>query len=287
MEDLNAKISESSTLLDALRNVYLAMNGQGTPHFIINNHTLVSLQTGLKKLGMLGKPVIHGTFQTLVPTLRPYHGLLLMFDAEQVIKNLLPHSNPLLIRFIKTVNPTRSFEQLQTILDCSISQIYRLAAHLHFWSQAKIIQTLSTRNVYVLSDSADFSKLEEMSIDFASRFAPLNMVSLLSDMSIPIPYHAIIPSKEVRQIFLEALSYLLQHEIVLQLHMFIILCVPEDIVEKAVSNGYPKEQVRGSFVISNPSKPTKFESECIKLMKESRSNPIIRELFGRLISCLI
>lgn len=279
MEELNAKISESSTLVAALKNVYFAMHGEGQPHFIINNHTLLSLQTDLEKLAMIGKPVIHGTFQTLFPTLRPYHGLLLMHDPEQVISNLLPDANPFLIRFIKTVTPTRSFEQLQTILDCTLSQIYRLAAHLHFWSQARIIQTLSTRNFYVISDSSDFSKLEEMTVDFASRFAPLSLLSLLNDLSTPRPYHTIIPSKEVRHIFLEALSYLLRNEVILQLHMYMVLFVPEEIVQKAAS-GYPNQKI-GSFVISDPSRPTAFETECIKLMQESRGNPVVRELFGR------
>jgi hypothetical protein len=100
-------------------------------------------------------------------------------------------------------------------------------------------------------------------------------------MSTPRPYHTIIPSKEVRQVFIEALSYLLRNEIVLQLHMYMILFVPDEIVEKAVTIGYPNEHGRGSFVISNPSKPSNFEAECIKLMKESRSNPIVRDLFER------
>ena len=89
----------------------------------------------------LGKPVVSGTLKTPMPSLRPYQGILLLFEAEEIIKTLLPDSSSLLIRFIQTVTPNTSFEQMQTILDCSLSQIYRMAAHLHFWGQARIIQS--------------------------------------------------------------------------------------------------------------------------------------------------
>jgi len=48
-----------------------------------------------------------------------------------------------------------SFEELQSILDCSLSHIYKLAAHLVYWRKARIIDVISIRNVYVISPNAD------------------------------------------------------------------------------------------------------------------------------------
>lgn len=158
VSSLKDAILEKSSLAQLLMNVYEAMHGQADPHLIVNLSCRLSLQTDLEKLRMLGKPIVHGTFKTLFPTLRPYHGLLLLHDPEEIIKTFLPDSSILLIRFIQTVTPTVSFEQLQTILDCSISQIYKMASHLHFWSIARVIQTISTRNFYVISDDANFAK---------------------------------------------------------------------------------------------------------------------------------
>lgn len=53
-----------------------------------------------------------------------------------------------------------SLQELHLLLDCSLAQIYRLAAHLIYWRKAKLINTISTRNIYVVSPTA---KLEEYS----------------------------------------------------------------------------------------------------------------------------
>jgi hypothetical protein len=155
--------------------------------------------------------------------LRPYQGLLLLFEAEEIMKNLLPDPSSLLVRFIQIVTPNTSFEQLQTILDCSLSQIYRMAAHLHFWGQGRIIQSklnlslviillaISTRNFYVISDEADFTHLHDIVDDFGERFAPLDLPTILHEISLPRPYHTIIPNKESRQLYLEAIAYLLRY----------------------------------------------------------------------------
>ena len=51
-----------------------------------------------------------------------------------------------------------SLQELHLVLDCSLAQIYRLAAHLIYWRKAKLIHTIHARNIYVVSPQA---KLEE------------------------------------------------------------------------------------------------------------------------------
>lgn len=139
---LNTEILKISTLAQTIKQVYEALHGGATTnHLVINHSSRLSIQTNLEILRLLGKPVVSGTLKTPMPSLRPYQGILLLFEAEEIIKTLLPDSSSLLIRFIQTVTPNTSFEQMQTILDCSLSQIYRMAAHLHFWGQARIIQS--------------------------------------------------------------------------------------------------------------------------------------------------
>ena len=139
--DLNSEILKISTLAKSIKQVYDALQGKSTNHLVINHSARLSIQTNLEILRLLGKPIVGGTLKTPMPSLRPYHGLLLLQVAEDIIKTLLPDSSTLLIRFIQTVTPNTSFEQLQTILDCTLSQIYRMAAHLHFWGQARVIQS--------------------------------------------------------------------------------------------------------------------------------------------------
>lgn len=132
------------------------------------------------------------------------------------------------------------------------------------------------RLIYVLTNLNSF---RELASQFGERFAPLELSSLMRDISFPRPFHTIIPSKDDRQMYLEAISFLLRHNIVVHLFMYLLLCVPESVLEKVgPSPGHKKP-----FIIPNPSEPTDFERECINQLQESRHNPIVRDLFQRCI----
>lgn len=93
--------------------------------------------------------------------LRPYCALLLLSDAEELLKLVPVDSSPLLVELIQIVTPTQSFEEIQMTLGCSIPHIYRLVAHLLFWRKAIVISAISTRNVYTISPKGDLSKLKQ------------------------------------------------------------------------------------------------------------------------------
>lgn len=65
------------------------------------------------------------------------------------------------------------------MLDCSLSQIYRLAAHLVFWKQAKVIDAVSSRNVYVVSHRADLNKYMSLSEAFSAEFPNMPLLSVI------------------------------------------------------------------------------------------------------------
>lgn len=95
------------------------------------------------------------------PVLCPYHTLLLLEDPEEVLKNMPLDASPTLVQLVQILTPTQSLQELHLLLDCSLAQIYRLAAHLIYWRKAKLIHTISARNIYVVSPNA---KLDEYSI---------------------------------------------------------------------------------------------------------------------------
>lgn len=91
-----------------------------------------------------------------------------------------------------------------------------------------------------------------------------------------------IPSKELRHIYLEAMALLIRNNLIVQLHMYMFLYVPKDIAEKAVV--YHPQGSGKNFMIANPGSPTDFEKGCIDLLIDSRHSPIVRALFTR---CLL
>jgi hypothetical protein len=92
------------------------------------------------------------------PVLCPYHTLLLLEDPEEVLKSMPLDSNPTLVQLVQILTPTQSLQELHMLLDCSLAQIYRLAAHLIYWRKAKLIHTIHARNVYAVSPVAKLDK---------------------------------------------------------------------------------------------------------------------------------
>jgi hypothetical protein len=210
--------SLARTLIQVFQSLY---SPQHSSLITIHDSVILSIQTDLKKLNALSQPIVPGTFKTIYPAPRPYHSLLLLQDPEEILISLPKDSSPFLVRLIQTTTPTTSFEQLQTTLNCTLSQIYRFAAHLHYWGKARIIQTISSRNFYVVSDMCDLTAVDRLASEFHNRFSPLGITTLLQDVSIPKPYHNVIPSKDVRNLYLEAIAFLLRHELVVQVHMYL------------------------------------------------------------------
>jgi hypothetical protein len=273
--------SLARTLIHVFQSLYSAQHNNLVT---IHDSVIISIQTDLKKLDALSCPIIPGTFKTTYPAPRPYHSLLLLQDPEEILMSLPKDSSPFLVRLIQTTTPTTSFEQLQTTLNCTLSQIYRFAAHLHYWGKARIIQTISSRNFYVVSDVCDLTAVDRLSSEFDNRFSPLGLTTLLRDVSIPKPYHTVIPSRDVRNLYLEAIAFLLRHELVVQVHMYLgilnlqVLMIPKWIVSKVTHSADSKE-----MIITDPQNPTSLEQECIQMLAQNQHNPIVRNLFERLI----
>lgn len=67
--------------------------------------------------------------------------------------------------------------------------------------------------------------------DFSQHFPTLSLPSVLHELSTPKAYKAHIPGagkdKEVQTVYLEMLTYLLRKDLVVQLHTYILILVPE------------------------------------------------------------
>lgn len=70
-----------------------------------------------------------------------------------------------------------------------------------------------------------------MVIDFSQHFPTLSLPNVLHELSTPKAYKAHIPGagkdKEVQTVYLEMLTYLLRKDLVVQLHTYILIMVPE------------------------------------------------------------
>ncbi|KAJ3172301.1 Nitrogen permease regulator 3 [Irineochytrium annulatum] len=162
--------------------------------------------------------------------LRPYHALLLLFDAEEILSKMLPaDASPLLMELIEVVTPTQSFEELALVLSCSLSQLFRLASHLVYWKMAKVVDVIHPRNVYIVSRDLSASTLKSLEAEFSSKMPTLHFLGILASLSSPQPYSAIFPSKDSRNSYMEVIAFFLRNNLVKQLRMVIYIVFPRRI----------------------------------------------------------
>ncbi|KAJ2957961.1 hypothetical protein NQZ79_g6399 [Umbelopsis isabellina] len=234
-------LAESSLARD-IKHIFTALSTNSIAHVIVNDFIDLSLQLPVvgnqQKLSMLlqypgaTNPVNEsvasiygvGTYEyDKYPILCPYHTLLLLEDPEEVLKSMPLDSNPTLVQLVQILTPTQSLQELHMLLDCSLAQIYRLAAHLIYWRKAKLIHTIHARNVYAVSPVAKLDNLKELEADFQLHVPGLDLPILLAQLSSAKPLYMVAPAKELRQQYCEAITYLLRFDIVIQLHMYLML----------------------------------------------------------------
>lgn len=225
------RIMQESSLANCLAHVYNCVRAGTVCHVVINSSVDLSLQVPehlIKAKNQTRNFQSTLTQSEYTPVIRPYHALLLLYDPEEVLKFLPLDPTPLLIDLIRMVTPSYSFEELHTLLNCSLAQLYKLAAHLVHWRVAKIIDVVSVKNVYVLHPEARID--DRLINDFSDRYPQLpELTDTLAKLSMPSPFSSIIPRKEYRTLYLEVLTYLLRHNLVNQLHMYIFLLIPGSI----------------------------------------------------------
>ncbi|KAI8818606.1 nitrogen permease regulator of amino acid transport activity 3-domain-containing protein [Fimicolochytrium jonesii] len=271
LSDIIDRILSECSLARCLADIYDSIVRDSAAHVVINSSVDLSLhlpkhtkpcmlapqrlesRVGLEDEGSSGYPV-----------LRPYHAILLLYDPEEVLQALPVDPLPLLAELIQVVTPTQCFQQLQATLDCSLSQVYRLAAHLVHWQKAKIIHVVGVRNVYVVPPNADLNRIHELSGDFNNRFPSVNLPSILANLTSIRPFSTTIPQKELRTLYLEILTYLLRHNLVEQLHMYIYLMIPYNIFNNKLLVGTSRENETPSpVIIADPAQATDVEREWI------------------------
>ncbi|KAI7831455.1 nitrogen permease regulator of amino acid transport activity 3-domain-containing protein [Gamsiella multidivaricata] len=174
------------------------------------------------------------------PVLLPYHTLLLLEDPEEILKDIPLDANPTLVKLVQILVPYQCLDELQYILDCSMAQIYRLASHLIYWRKAKLIDQIRVSNVYVVAPQAEVN--EALVTDFSQHFPTISLPNILHELSTPKAYKAHIPGagkdKEVQTVYLDLLTYLLRKDLIVQLHTYILVLVPEFIKTGCTAEEY-------------------------------------------------
>ncbi|GMM29807.1 Npr3 protein [Martiniozyma asiatica (nom. inval.)] len=177
--------------------------------------------------------------------------LILLDNTDNIIRDIRVENNSIFASFIRMIKPSESLSRLSILSGLDIQEVTLFANHLVYWRRAKVILPLSSRNIYVISPLAPIKNIcKDTSIfnkDFPALPSITTFLSMISSISNakPKPISVIIPSKDHREVYLDALSWLLKRGYIIQLCTFIYLKISKDIkiqVEEEIEMEVKKAQ---------------------------------------------
>ncbi|CAG8499893.1 8064_t:CDS:2, partial [Paraglomus occultum] len=283
---------KKSTLARTIADVYDAISMDSTAHALVNDYIDITLQ--IPSFSPDQDDSRQDLYDyTQFPVITPHKTLLLLEDPQDILKAMPLDANPTLVQLIQVITPTQRLGDLISLLDCSLAQIYRIVAHLIYWRKAKLIDVISTKNIYVTSPTADLRSLNALTADFSQHCPNLDLITLLSELNTPAPskLEDIIPTtfKEQKTIYFDAIAYLLRKGLIVQLHAYILVMVPPYVHMGCTREEYERKLREGSYdhskIISTPIAPPEQASDAERnwLNNMTAKKPEeIRSLFDRL-----
>lgn len=164
-----------------------------------------------------------------------YFGLILLDDTELIIRDIKAEKDSVIASFIRLIKPNESLQRLSVLSGLDIHEVKMFANHLVYWRRAMAVLPLTSRNIYVVSPIAPIKNIYTDSTRFNQTFPNLptlpTFLSMISDISSskPKPISNIIPSRDHRDLYMDAVGWLFKNGYVIQLYTFLYLKISKDI----------------------------------------------------------
>ncbi|KAL9130176.1 MAG: hypothetical protein Q9217_001570 [Psora testacea] len=253
LASLYRDVLTQSTLARAIATLYNSIVASKIAHITLTSTLSLSLQipvqTAISKLPSSLSPQLPGVWLTSassLPTeddenstavqLGSHFGLLLLADLHTIIADINAAASPIaspLTHYLRASKPTKSFKQISQSSGIPLQDIQFLASHLIYWRRARAIPPLNQGDTYIVSPNADMRILVTATSAFAKAFPSLpplpKMMSLLS--STPRAYSTLIPSVDHKEVYMQALAWLMRGGWVTQLRTFAWVRVPSRIMD--------------------------------------------------------
>lgn len=235
--DLYLKLNAESSLANAVSQCFDSISTSNIANLEINDK-LISLQIPIKNQfsSLLPKttPVLPGSHLSSTTKYSEeemdhnmaYMALILLDEPDKIIVDLKTEPLSPLANFIRNIHPMMSLNKLSMINQLDINQVKSFANHLIYWRRARAIVPLQTKSVFIVSPMAPMEYIDEGMKTFRQEFPSLpslpSFLALLSS-SKPRQYLTIIPSKDHKDVYLDALAWLIRQGYVTQLMTFVWL----------------------------------------------------------------
>lgn len=229
-------ILKHSSLAKFIKKVYHGIRDDGSIHKVLNNWISMSLS-------------IRDMSEYKRTDIRPYHALLVL-DLEDCLESIPKDASLNLVYVIKYSVQMKSMREMEIDLRVPRQQLYLIASHLEYWGKAKIIESLSQYNVYILNtkmNSGD-TYLHSIAPKFQELFQ-IQLTAVLEQFSFPQALHENNFAQEEK--FVEIVIWLLRHDLVVQIFPYFYLILPCDQTQQSVSDRsslFPSKQELGVYL---------------------------------------
>eukprot|EP00698_Gefionella_okellyi_P007205 TRINITY_DN1748_c0_g1_i2.p1 TRINITY_DN1748_c0_g1~~TRINITY_DN1748_c0_g1_i2.p1 ORF type:complete len:394 (-),score=72.32 TRINITY_DN1748_c0_g1_i2:30-1211(-) len=209
----------------------------------------------------------------------PYETLLLLDEPKKILAELPCDSSPSLRKLIEDAYVKLSFSELHLKTGISLTQLYRLSAHLCCWGKARIIHAMAPHNVYVLTEKAiptDDPGVEVVTPSFS-------YLELLDRFSTPRKIEDHLQTINARQHddFYRAIGFLMRTHRLGQLFTYVVFTVPrltpidEDDASVPLTGPATKREI--DFIHSRPD-DDEAQALLVKLMPWLRGDHTVDEI---------
>lgn len=229
-----------SVLANDLKSVFHGLDESGTAHVVINRWVKLSL-------------TLTDSVAVKMPSLRPYHTLLLLADDDKILDALPTDHSQQLRRLIAVANPLKSFQELALETSIPIHQVFRLSAHLVYWGFGKVIDTITLRNIYHVNPQASVRSHSALALEFRRKFVPHELSEVLSSFSgsRAISEHMKNLSTLKKTEYIHMLIWLLQQNFIVQLHRYVYFMIPSDGDHASGDHDAARDRTSSSFGTNN------------------------------------
>ncbi|XP_060804161.1 GATOR complex protein NPRL3 [Amyelois transitella] len=217
-------ILQRSTLARSMKSVFEELSSTGIVQVRINKWVLLSfcLPHKAHQIHNRGLIIEPETIDKCLQKLRPYHGILLLVDPNELLASIPLDGSPALLRLIKLYSPLKSLQTLAIEADLSLTQVFQLTGHLVYWAKATVIYPLCEGNVYVVAPGASVHINSPLVYEFAKEFPGLCLLQMLGEFSLPAPlWYISRGSLAGARRLARCVSWLLQRRLLLQLHTYV------------------------------------------------------------------
>lgn len=237
-ESVFSLILNRSNLARDFKRIFISLSTTGVVDLKINNWVSVSfcLPQKVHRLKLIthkSMPAISTSdIKRCLLYLRPYHGLLLLYEPQELLDSLPIDASPAFIQLIKVTKPDKNFMDLSVDSNLTLMQIFCIVSQLIYWAKATVIYPICDSNIYAIHPLASTGLQSQLVSDFQARFpSSKSLHHYLADFSEGTSLSQLngpLINLDEKLNLLSIVTWLLQRRILIQIHKYIFLVVDKE-----------------------------------------------------------